>query len=96
MDEKPILLTVITPGGEPVRARCDSVRLNVPDSRDGKIKGGSVGIRRGHTDALMALAPGKVEGFSDGKRVLCCEIGGGLAVVSGDQMNVLARRSGEE
>ncbi len=93
MDEKPILLSVYTPGSERYRVRCDSVRFSIPDSRDGKTLGGSVGIRRGHADALMAVAPGKIEGFSDGEPILSCVVKGGLAIVGGDKVSILTDRA---
>ena len=93
MEEKPLLLSVLTPGGEKCSVRCDSVRFSVPDGKGGKIPGGSVGIRRGHTDALMAVAPGKIEGFSDGDAVLSCLVDGGLAVIGGDKVSVLTNRA---
>ncbi len=95
MEEKPLLLTVLTPDGEQKSVRCDSVRFSVPDSRDGRIRGGSVGIRRGHVDALMTVAPGKIEGFCDGTVVLVYHTEGGIAVVSENQISVLVNRREE-
>ena len=89
MEEKPVLLSVLTPGGEKIRVRCDSVRLIVPDSPDGKTAGGSVGIRRGHADALMAVAPGKIEAFSDGRSAAVCRTEGGLAIIGENTVSVL-------
>ena len=63
MDEGPILLSVVLPDGEELTVRCDSVRFTVPDSADGRIQGGSVGIRKGHASALMAVASGAVTAF---------------------------------
>ena len=89
--EAPILVSVLTPGSERYSARCDSVRFFIPDGK--KNDGGSVGIRRGHADALMAVAPGKVEGFAGGERVLNCVVGGGLAIVGGDKVSILTDRA---
>ncbi len=90
MDEKrPITLSVLTPDGEVCRVECDSVRLPVPDPKDRGAPGGTVGIRRGHTDALMAVSPGKIEAFADGKPVLSCQLEGGIAVVSENTVRVL-------
>ena len=88
---KPILLLVLTPDGEVCRVECDSVRLPVPDPKNGGEPGGTVGIRRGHTDALVAVFPGKIEAFADGRPVVSCETGGGLAMVGGDRVTVLAQ-----
>ncbi len=92
MEDKPILLTVLTPDGVQDTVRCDSVRLTVPDSRSGRIPGGSVGIRRGHAPALMTLAPGKVEAFSGGAPVFSRSVCGGLALVDRNTVSVLADR----
>ncbi len=88
---KPILLLVLTPDGEVCRVECDSVRLPVPDPKDRDAPGGTVGIRRGHTDALMAVSPGKIEAFADGVSVLIYETDGGLAMVGGNRVTVLAQ-----
>ena len=95
-EEKPITLTVLTPDGVYGSARCDSVRLCVPDSRDGRVRGGGVGIRRGHADALMTVAPGVILGLSDGEPVLKCRVRGGLAVVSDNTVSVLTDGAEEE
>ncbi len=92
MEDKPILLTVLTPDGVQDSVRCDSVRLTVPDSRNGRVPGGSVGIRRGHAPALMTLAPGKVEAFRGGAPIFSRPVEGGLAFVDKDTVSVLADR----
>ena len=69
------------------------MRFSVPDGKNGENLGGSVGIRIGHADALMAVAPGKIEGFSDGMSVLSCVVDGGLAIVGGDRVSILANRA---
>ena len=89
MDEGPILLSVVLPDGEELTVRCDSVRFTVPDSADGRIQGGSVGIRKGHASALMAVASGAVTAFSAGKQVFSRSMGGGLATVEGDRVTIL-------
>ncbi|MCR5681770.1 MAG: hypothetical protein K6G29_04890 [Clostridiales bacterium] len=92
MAEKPITLTVTSPDREAVSVRCDSVRLTVPDSRDGKIPGGSVGIRRGHMPALIAVAPGIVRAYAEGREIFVCETSGGLATVGGDRVTLATGR----
>ena len=93
MEERPLLLSVLTPGGEICSVRCASVRFSVPDGKDGKIPGGSVGIRRGHADALMVVAPGKIEGFADGRVILTCRVDGGLAMIGDNRVSVLTNRA---
>ncbi len=99
MGEGKLLLTLSAPDRAQIRVRCDSVRFAVPDSADGKIPGGSVGIRRGHADALMTVADGDVLAFSDGGQVLRCRVEDGVAAVGADGVTVLAARlapDGEE
>ncbi len=57
--ETGIALRIITPAGVAYAARCDSVTLPLADDRDGA-GGGSIGIRRGHIRAEMALSAGDV------------------------------------
>ncbi len=83
-------LSVAFPAGGGQSVPCDSVRFRVPDSADGKIPGGLVGIRRGHTDALMAVDAGEVLAFSRGEEVLRVPVRGGLAMVTGDRVTILA------
>ncbi len=92
MADLPVTLTVSAPDREPITVRCDSVRLIVSDSRDGRTVGGSVGIRRGHIPALMALAPGKVRAYRDGREIFSCETSGGLASVGGDRIAIMTDR----
>ena len=92
MAELPITLVVTSPDREAVTVRCDSVRLIVPDSRDGKIPGGSVGIRRGHMSALIAVAPGIIRAYAEGREIFACETSGGLASVGGDRVTLTTGR----
>ena len=92
MAEGTIALRLISPDRGELKIDCDSVRFSLPDSKDGKIPGGSVGIRRGHTDALMAVAPGTVLAFSGGKKIFSCEVGAGFAVVSKEGVSILTER----
>ena len=50
----------------------------------------SVGIRKGHASALMAVASGAVTAFSAGKQVFSRSMEGGLATVEGDRVTILA------
>ena len=102
-----LLLRVSAPDREELRTECESVRFSIPDGAGRDRSGGLVGIRRGHADALMAVAPGKVSALSGGKTVFSCVVGQALAVVTGEEVTVLAdrvtlpedpsqRRSGED
>ena len=70
----PVTLILSSPDREAVSARCESVRLIASDSSDGKTAGGSVGIRRGHVPALIAVAPGPVRAFAEGREVFRCTV----------------------
>ena len=86
---KTIELRLCVPDLEEVRIMCDSVRFSIPDGAGGKKSGGLVGIRRGHTDALMAVAEGTVFAFSGGRQIFSCAVGEGLAVVTGESVTIL-------
>lgn len=54
----PLTVKIITPEGEKNEIYCDSLTVTVRDNEKGK-GGGSYGIRKGHTEALIALSEGK-------------------------------------
>lgn len=90
--EMTILLTLIVPDGKKTCIRCDSVRFSVQDGVKNKNAGGSVGIRPGHTDALMAVDAGQVMAGSAGKTVLQCTVDAGLAMVDRETVTILTDR----
>lgn len=53
----PLTVKIITPEGEKNEIYCDSLTVTVRDNEKGK-GGGSYGIRKGHTEALIALSEG--------------------------------------
>lgn len=83
-----LLLRVVTPRGEAAAVSCDSIRMQTPDGMDGK-NGGWIGIRRGHTTALMALTEGPVHTFLDGVPVRTITISEGFASVKNDVVTIL-------
>ncbi len=84
-----LTLVLVTPTSAEIRVVCDSVRFDVPDGKK-KISGGSVGIRHGHTDALFAVAAGKVSAYVGGKLVFQAVVGAGMAsVTGGDTVSLL-------
>ncbi len=91
-----LTLVLVTPTSAEMRVTCDSVRFTIPDGKKSSNKGGSYGIRRGHTDALFAIDAGKVSAYTGGKLVWEAIVGSGMASVSGgdtisllvDQVNV--------
>ncbi|MBQ8642309.1 MAG: hypothetical protein IJ480_08845 [Clostridia bacterium] len=84
-----LTLTIVTPDGQCAAVSCDSVRLTVPDGAKKNNPGGGVGIRRGHTDALMAVAAGSVKALLAGETVLDCTVSDGFASVSGGDTVVI-------
>ena len=91
----PVTLILSSPDREAVAVRCESVRLIASDSSDGKTAGGSVGIRRGHVPALIAVAPGPVRAFAEGREVFRCTTSGGLASVADNRVTLLTERFSE-
>lgn len=87
-----MVLKVVTPGGEAVNVDCDSVQLRIPDDASGN-HGGWLGIRRGHADSLMALAPGKVQARLNGALVAETFVSGGIAFVADNVVTVLAEET---
>ena len=83
-----LLLRVVTPNGEAVTLTCDSIRLQTPDGTDGK-NGGWLGVRRGHTDALIALAEGNIQPLLDGQLLHTIHVSEGFATVSQDVVTVM-------
>lgn len=55
----PLTVKIITPEGEKNEIYCDSLTVTVRDNEKGK-GGGSYGIRKGHTEALIALGAGRI------------------------------------
>ena len=92
MNGRSLTLILTSPDRGETKIVCDSVRFSVPDGEKNPNAGGAVGIRPGHTDALMAVAEGRVFAFSNGKNVFSCTVGAGLAVVTGDSVSILTDR----
>lgn len=91
MEDLPLLLTITTPD-ETRSIRCEAVSFTVPDSEAHPNAGGSVGIRRGHTDALMAVAAGRIVARAAGSVVLTVGVAPGFAVVRRDEITVITDR----
>lgn len=73
--------------GKSTSVHCDSVRLVAKDGAGGT-GGGSLGIRRGHARALVALAAGPVQARLGGETVYEIELSGGIAFVEHDTVTV--------
>ena len=89
MTEKTFLLVFASPGAPETVVRCDAVSFTVPDGTKGK-NGGSVGIRPGHINAMMALDSGKISARLEGHDVLSCVTSGGFAMVEDHRVTVLS------
>lgn len=90
----PLSLRIITPNGVAAEAACDAVTLPVADGISGE-GGGSMGIRRGHVRAMIALAEGVVHARLHGNTVLSIAVESGLASVDRDIVQILAERVGQ-
>ena len=85
----PIHLSVVTHGGRALDLDCVSVRFNVPDGEKNKNSGGSVGIRKGHADALMSLKAGCVKTFSENGESCEFRVGNGIAMVGSNRVTLI-------
>ena len=68
----PLTLKVITPEGIFPEIPCSSIILTVKDNEKGK-GGGAYGIKRGHTNAIIATDKGKITAKA-GESTVFCEI----------------------
>ncbi len=85
-----LTLKIITPEGERAAVACDSVTFFVRDNDKGE-GGGSMGIRRGHVDAIAALeANSVVKARSEGNTVASFIVSGGFAGVKDDIVTIIA------
>lgn len=91
-----LTLIVITPEGRREGIPCDSVTFFVRDNERGE-GGGSMGVRRGHIDAIAALEPGSaVRARSEGKEIASFRVSGGFASVKNNAVTVVAETAEEE
>ena len=83
-----LLFQLLTPLKEVTSVRCDSVSLMEKDGT--QTIGGSIGIRRGHLPAVVALAEGsKVSVMSGDRMLFSAVIRGGFARVDRESVTVL-------
>lgn len=82
-------LKIITPEGEKQCVGCDSVTVTARDGISGE-GGGSVGIRRGHVEAVIALSDSSpVTAMEDGKKVFSVVASGGFLHVKDDVITLV-------
>lgn len=87
--ETPITLIIVAPEGEKARLACASVTLFAMDNAAGE-NGGSMGIRRGHMPAVIALERGSAvkARVEDGSETVF-GVSGGFAKVENDIVTVI-------
>lgn len=83
-----LTLVIVTPEGEAARAECSHVTVYAADGADG-LNGGSVGIRRGHAPALIALENNSRVIAKNGESCLEFTVAGGFAGVRNDAVTVV-------
>lgn len=84
----PLTLKIVTPDGEDREISCDSVSLWMAPDQKGRQEG-SIGIRKGHTNAVIALGNGSVAALQDGKSVFSGRTEGGFATVLNNTVTVI-------
>ena len=85
-----LTLKILTPQGERSSVACDSVTLFARDGESGE-GGGSVGIRRGHLPAVIAIEDGSaVKASLRGEAVASFTVSGAFASVRDDVVTVAA------
>lgn len=86
---KGLSIRVVTPKGVCFESDCDSVVLKCASSSDG-VPNGSIGIRKGHADAVIALGAGEIVVSDDTKGVIGrLTVSGGIATVSKNLLSVI-------
>ena len=84
-----LLFRVLTPQGEKFSGECEAVDLWARDDAEGN-GGGSLGFRRGHLPAVVALAEGgRVKAMEGDNTVYSARIRGGYARVDRESVTVL-------
>lgn len=84
----PMELIILTPHGEAVDVRCDSVHLTLCDDETGH-GGGLVGFHRGHLPAVLALGDGAADAMLHEESVFHSTLHGGFASVRDDVIRVI-------
>ena len=86
-----LTLKIVSPQGVGLTVNCDSISLWMAPDRRGKGEG-SIGIRKGHANAVIALGTGKAEAKLDGKTVYTAVTEGGFATVLDDTVTVVTQK----
>ena len=83
-----LTLKIVTPEGVNQTVDCDSVTLWMAADANGRGEG-SIGIRKGHVDAIIALGNGPIEAHLNGKPVFSARCESGFATVRKDTVSVV-------
>lgn len=89
LQSKPITLRIFNCIGEVQSLSCDSVTLCAKDNAKGQL-GGSIGIHRGHADALIALSDSPIRAYLAGTVLAEIPISNGFAFVSKNVVTVFS------
>ena len=81
------ILTVVTPKGVEYTADCDTVLLNICEGKNGT-QSGSYGVKKGHANAVFALAGGKITVKKDGRILYSFDALDGFAVMQDNVLTV--------
>ena len=84
----PLTLKIVTPEGVDQSFDCDSVTLWMAPDAKGNGEG-SIGIRKGHAEAVIALGNGPLEARLSGSMVFSGISEGGFATVRSDIITVV-------
>ncbi|MBR3767763.1 MAG: hypothetical protein IKL10_05940 [Clostridia bacterium] len=90
-NDLPLTLVIVTPEGALPQIRCESITLTVKDNEKGK-GGGSYGIRKGHTNSLIATDKGEVRAFINGEKVFSVLLSEGFAGVDKNTVTITANK----
>lgn len=84
----PLTLKIVTPEGVDRTVDCESISLWMAPDEKGKGEG-SIGIRKGHVDAVIALGNGPIEARREGQAVFAARTRGGFATVLKDVVTIV-------
>ena len=81
-------LKIVTPEEEGRNIVCDSVILWMAADKNGKGEG-SIGIHKGHTNAVISLGSGPIKALQNGNPIYIAKTDGGFATVLNDTVTVV-------
>ena len=84
----PLTLKIVTPEGVDRTVNCESISLWMAPDTKGKGEG-SIGIRQGHVDAVIALGNGPIEAREAGQTIFSARSEGGFASVLKDVVTIV-------